>query len=53
MQKSISIKAIAKREANLVQSTLDKDKCDVNRQIFLLRRKGVTFVMIQSRECHF
>lgn len=28
MQKSVSIKAIAKREANLVHSTLDKDKCE-------------------------
>lgn len=34
-------------------SSLDKDKCDVNSHIFLLRRKAVTFVMTQSRECQF
>lgn len=53
MQKGVSIKTNAKREENLVQFTLDKDKCDVNSHIFLLRKKAVTFVMSQSKECHF
>lgn len=34
MHERVSKKAIAKREVSLVNSTLYKDKCDVNSQIF-------------------